>query len=184
MRRFLPLIIPLAAVVVSCAASVECLAQSAPVSDSPQNRVVLIKLSQPVYPPLARVAGVMGDVELTLEVRRDGSVQSVEVIRGSSLLREAAVASARQSTFECRNCSEDATSSRIVYTFQLTGPEACCVPANDNSKIQQPDQPTLGVTPDEIHVRTVLEQVCICDPVAVTKVRSLKCLYIWRCAFR
>ena len=126
MRRFLPLIIPLAAVVVSCAASVECLAQSAPVSDSPQNRVVLIKLSQPVYPPLARVAGVMGDVELTLEVRRDGSVQSVEVIRGSSLLREAAVASARQSTFECRNCSEDATSSRIVYTFQLTGPEASC----------------------------------------------------------
>jgi outer membrane biosynthesis protein TonB len=44
--------------------------------------VVLTKLANPLYPPLARQTGITGDVELMLEIRNDGSIQSVDVVKG------------------------------------------------------------------------------------------------------
>lgn len=44
-----------------------------------------------VYPPLARAAGVAGDVELRIDVRQDGSVQSADVWSGHTLLRQVAL---------------------------------------------------------------------------------------------
>jgi len=59
-------------------------------SSSPEQSVVLTKLVQPVYPPVAKQTRVTGDVELTLEVRADGSLESAIVVSGHPLLKQAA----------------------------------------------------------------------------------------------
>ena len=69
-----------------CAAD-ESSAQVKTSSDAPEQQVVLSKLSSPVYPPLARVARISGDVNLALRIRRDGSIESAEVVSGHPLLQ-------------------------------------------------------------------------------------------------
>ena len=44
--------------------------------DSAKGEAVLVELAAPIYPPLARVTWISGDVELILEIRQDGSVAS------------------------------------------------------------------------------------------------------------
>ncbi len=157
--------------------------QSAVGPETPQNGVVLTKLSQPVYPPLARQTRITGDVDLWLKVRPDGSVESATVVSGHPLLKQAALDSAQNSQFECRKCDEEAMSLRLVYTFQLVGPESCCTATEDSSKNIQPGQQIPRVIQSQNHVTVVDQPVCFCDPAAdVRKVRALKCLYLWRCA--
>jgi hypothetical protein len=48
-------------------------AQSTVSAGTQQTGVVLVKLSPPVYPPLARQARIMGDVEIQLSIRKDGA---------------------------------------------------------------------------------------------------------------
>jgi len=82
------------------------LAHASAQSDAAQNEVVLAKLSRPVYPLLARRTWVRGDVNLLLQIRRDGSVESAVIVSGHHLLQQAALESAQQSQFECRGCTE------------------------------------------------------------------------------
>jgi TonB family protein len=171
------------AIVVS-GSTVKSLAQSSSSANPPQDAAVLTKLTQPIYPPIARQARIAGDVELTIEVRKDGTVQSAVVVRGHPLLKQAALDSAQQSQFECLNCSEAAISVRLVYTFQLAGSESCCRAAETGAKNDQPDRAFPRVIQSEKHVTVIDRPACICDPAAeVRKVRSLKCLYLWRCGF-
>jgi len=161
------------------------LARSGASTKAPQGEVVLSRLAKPFYPPLARQARITGDVELMLEVRRDGSIKSVNVVSGHPLLKQAALDSAQQSQFDCNKCSEAGTSVRLVFTFQLTGTETCCTATDSSAKNDQPDQPTPRVIQSENHVTVVDRPACICDPPAdIRKVRSLKCLYLWKCASR
>lgn len=53
----------------------------------------------PLYPELAKRMGVSGVVKLELTVGPEGHVQEVKVISGHPLLREAAVASAKNWVF-------------------------------------------------------------------------------------
>jgi TonB family protein len=171
------------AIVVS-GSNIESLAQSSSGANPPQGDVVLIKLTQPIYPPLARQVRITGDVELTIEVRKDGTVQSAVVVSGHPLLKQAALDSAQQSQFECRNCSDAAVPVQLVYTFQLAGSESCCTSAETGAKNDQLDQMFPRVIQSEKHVTVIDRPACICDPAAaVRKVRSLKCLYLWRCGF-
>jgi Gram-negative bacterial TonB protein C-terminal len=75
---------------------------------------ILVKLFPPVYPALAKAARVVGDVELMLEVRRDGDLQFVKIVSGHPLLKQAALDSASRSQVECQRCEEPVTSYRIV----------------------------------------------------------------------
>jgi TonB family protein len=171
------------AIVVS-GSNFDSLAQTSSSANPPQGDVVLIKLTQPIYPPLARQARIAGDVELTIEVRKDGTVQSAVVVSGHPLLKQAALDGAQQSEFECRNCSESAVPVQLVYTFQLAGSESCCTAAEISAKNNQPDQVFPRVIQSDKRVTVIDRPVCICDPPAeVRKVRSLKCLYLWRCGF-
>jgi TonB family protein len=106
-------------------AAVESLAQLAARSDSEERGVTLARLSPPIYPPLAKQARIIGDVDLELSVRQDGSLESEAVVSGHPLLTQAALDSVQHSQFECRSCSEAVTSERIVYTFQLDSTEYC-----------------------------------------------------------
>ena len=168
-----------------CRAVVQPMTQTAVGPETSQNGVVLTKLSQPIYPPLARQTRIVGDVVLILGIRRDGSVESATVVSGHPLLTEAALRSAQQSLFECRKCDDAATSYRLLYTFQLVGPTTCCTGTEGSANNNQPDQVIPRVIQSQSHVTVVDQPVCICDPAAdVVKVRSLKCLYLWKCGFR
>jgi TonB family protein len=143
---------------------IKSLAQSSSSANPPQDVVVLTKLTQPVYPPLARQVHITGDVELTVEVRKDGTVQSAVVVSGHPLLQQAALDSAQRSQFECRNCNEVTVPVQLVYSFQLAGPESCCKATEIGAKNDQPDQVFPRVIQSQKHVTLLDRPACICDP--------------------
>jgi TonB family protein len=162
-----------------------CATQGLSGTDSPQNGVVLTKLVQPIYPPVARAARITGDVDLVLTVRPDGAVDSVVAASGHPLLKESAVTSARQSQFECRGCTEQLNKYRLLYTFNVEG-ECECAP-RETPSIKKEPQHAYPQFPDAQHRVTVVAQVlCTCDPKTTTKIRirSVKCLYLWRCGLK
>ncbi len=55
----------------------------------------LLVRNNPVYPPVARAAGLSGQVELQFTVGADGSVSNVKVVKGNSVLAQAAVAAVK-----------------------------------------------------------------------------------------
>jgi TonB family protein len=175
----------LTAVVVFSCVVVGTLAQSA-TGPSSQDGVFLIKLSRPIYPRLALIAHISGDVEVAVGVRRDGSVESASVISGPQLLRQAALESAQQSQFDCRNCRDAVTTYQLVYTFQL-GPTIYCDDAAGSSSSEPSEQGYPRVIQSQDHVTLVDRPIGTCDPVEVmvrTKVHSVKCLYLWKCGVR
>lgn len=92
-------------------------AQASAAPDTPQPRIALLTLYLPVYPPLARQARILGDVKIEVHVRKNGSVDSAEVLSGHSMLKQAALDSAQKSTFECEGCEEAVTPFTLTYTF-------------------------------------------------------------------
>jgi len=153
-------------------------AQSAQTSEAPQTGVVLTKLSDPVYPPVANAAHITGDVDLELIIGRDGRIESAVVVSGHPMLKQAALDSAQRSQFECRSCGEAVNAYTLKYKFQITSrgyPKDCYDP---NEK-----QPSAEVDLSRHQVTVSAWVRGICDP-AVLKVRSAKCLYLWRCGTR
>jgi hypothetical protein len=134
----------------------------------------MVTLSQPVYPSLARQAAIIGEVALVLRIRKDGTVESAVAESGPPLLRQAALNSAQQSRYDCQNCSETLNSYRLVYAFLLIDEENCCNSVDDPR-----------ITQSQNRITITNRHFCFCDPAATLgKVRSLKCLYLWRCSSR
>jgi TonB family protein len=182
MSRSFILLCALAATIVMSVAAVDSLAQVAARSNSEEQGVTLARLSPPIYPPLAKQARIIGDVDLELSVRQDGSLESVAVVTGHPLLTQAALDSVRHSQFECRSCGEAVTSERIVYTFQLDSTEYCSqTPVTSNTDQGKKSYPQ--VIQSINHVTVMDEPIGTCDSeiFSVKKVRSAKCLYLWRC---
>jgi TonB family protein len=171
----------LVATVVCFAGAVEyASSQSAQTSEAPQTGVVLTKLSDPVYPPVANAAHITGDVDLKLIIGRDGRIESAVVVSGHPMLKQAALDSAQRSQFECRSCGEAVTAYTLKYKFQITSrgyPKDCYDP---NEK-----QPSAEVDLSRHQVTVSAWVRGICDPAGrILKVRSAKCLYLWRCGRR
>jgi TonB family protein len=171
-----------AAVVGCCLAVVESAgAQRAIDGTTRETGVFLTKLSPPVYPPLARQARIMGDVKIAIGIRQDGSIASAEMFSGHVMLQQAALESARKSTFECRSCRDPVTSYLLAYTFEISG--GCHF--GPNCEPLEPHAPQ--VTQSEDKITLTVEALCICDPVATivrVRVRAAKCLYLWKCGLR
>jgi len=157
-----------------------CSAQSPTVRGNQENAAVLTTLSRPVYPPIASTAHIKGDIELLLNIRRDGSVESAVVISGPPLLQQSALTSARQSKFECLKCTEELTPYHLLYTFQLVLPtDACTAPDACNKPVSVEHAPEVTQSENHITLTSWPSPVCICD--YLKKVRSAKCLYLWKC---
>jgi len=156
-------------------------AQSAGATEERQPEAVLTKLHDPIYPPLARTARISGDVKLTLSIKRNGTVESVNLVGGHPMLQQAAIVSAEQSQFECEGCSES-TFYSMVYTFQL-GPTIYCETTGGASKDIQPEASFPRVTQTRNYVILFDRPVGTCDVATDLHrgVRSAKCLYLWRC---
>ena len=117
-------------------------------SEALQEGIVLAKLSPPIYPPLARTARIIGDVQIELSIRRDGSIESTKVVSGHPLLKYAALDSAQKSIFDCHNCRADGNTYALTYSFRFRDDKFPC------GKVE---------IDKEWHVR------------------SLNCLYLWKC---
>jgi TonB family protein len=100
-------------------------AQQSPSRPTPETTIEVVKLSPPIYPPLAAQARITGDVVVHLLIRQDGSVASLEALTGHPILRVAALESAQKSEFECHACSSSGASYSLTYTFDLY-PDAGC----------------------------------------------------------
>jgi len=146
-----------------------------------QKGASLSKLYDPHYPPLARQARITGDVVLSLHVRQDGSIESAEVVSGHPMLKDAAPNSAKNSEFQCHGCGDAITDYSMTYTFGLTNDDKCCKEAPNST--QQESRLKAGIFQVGNHITVLAEPTCICDPSAeIKKVRSAKCLYLWRCS--
>jgi TonB family protein len=143
-------------------------------ADSSGGDVVIVSLFSPDYPKLARSAGVTGDVELKLEIRSDGSVASAIVVNGHPLLKEAALSSALRSRFECRACDNQVIQYLLTYSFQLVAsPDWPC-----------PEAAAQRVSQTQNHVIVTAEPVAMHINFANVRVRSAKCIYLWKCDSR
>jgi TonB family protein len=147
--------------------------------ETPQTGVGLLKLSPPIYPPLARQARITGDVRIQLLIRRDGSVESADVVSGHPMLKQAALESAQRSIFECRNGEKDATPYLLAYTFALRDDDNPCGEEIDNEwhvrsfkciylwkckvlrTFRLRPQPVLKVTQSENHVTVLAPSACV-----------------------
>jgi hypothetical protein len=152
-------------------------------SDEARSEVVLAKLSRPVYPLLARRTWVTGDVNLLMRIRQDGSVESAVIVSGPLLLRQASVESARQSKFECQGCNEAVTPYSLLYTFELFRTDCHVTTGSPSSNAQQDEKPRAQASQSQNHV-TVVDEGGFCEGVFAHRVRSAKCLYLWRCGWR
>lgn len=153
-----------------------------PRADAKEPGAVVAKAPTLTYPAIARMAHITGDVALVVNVRSDGSVESVVVTGGPALLRQAAVDNARASQFDCQGCEQPLTEYSLVYTFQLADPDGCpdTEPAAGNS--HKKAYPQVIRSPG--HATIVDQTIMLCDPVAeISKVRSIKCLFLWKCAY-
>lgn len=151
---------------------VELPAQTARDATAGQGEVFLTKLPAMQYPPLARQAGIHGNVELRVQIRPDGSVDSVQFESGHPMLTPAATQSAQQAQFECRGCADSIKSYSLEYTFQFSeNRNVCCEPRRESV-----------VSQSEHHVTVVTDPFCFCDEAVVMhRARSAKCLYLWKC---
>lgn len=140
-----------------------------------QTSIVITKLAQPSYPPLAVQAGIHGDVQISVGVRRDGSVEWANVVNGHPILVRPALQSAQNSEYDCRRCTEAVTSYSLTYTFTLKvpssgPPQGISVTQTGNHITVIDESPTVTVTDS--------------DPPSTFRRRSAKCLYLWKCGLR
>ena len=149
---------------------------------SSQGQAVLVALSKPTFSPKARIANVEGTVISSVTVRPDGTTEAT-FVSGLPLLKQAALDSAGQSRFECRQCSAP-RSYTLVYNFKRTSNGNCCdgYGAPVQVEEQAPSRDERGQPQTVITVST--ERICLCDPGPTFKVRSVKCFYLWKCSTR
>ena len=155
-----------------------------PASDVSKGNVVLVSLFKPVYPSLARQADISGEVNVSVNVNQDGTTTAT-IESGHAMLRQAAIDSAKQSHFECRNCAAPLSYS-LVYTFELTRKGDCCNAFSSPTEVTEEPETINNEGRPQTGVTVASRHICLCDPPATMtkRVRSIKCLYLWKCSVK
>src|ERR1700734_2771862 len=149
--------------------------------DAGKGNAILVNLSPPIYPPPAHQANIYGEVAVAVTVHPDGTTE-VALESGHAMLKQAALESAKQSRFECRGC-DSAVAYRLVYSFRLAHGSDCCSAFSVPAQVTRAPQPSGKNEQRETHITITAEEMCLCDPSAqLTRRRSLKCLYLWKCS--
>jgi TonB family protein len=119
---------------------------------------------EPVYPQMAQIAHIQGEVWIEVELDPQGTMVSLLPLSGHPILIRAAVESLRKSKFMCENCGEESGIFSVVIRFKMDDPpkaaSAPCPVADE--------RPPAGM-------RALSSS---------GKSRSARCLYLWRCAAR
>ena len=165
------------ALFIVCVLSCAALAKSSSTENTPQSGPGIAKLPPPFYPPTALVAHVSGDVELDLVIGRDGSLHSAVVASGPPMLRQAALEAVQKTQFDCLGCVENSTRLRMTYRFGLGETVYCSNPDSSYPRVAQSNN-TITMTDRPIGT---------CDlagTIERVRVRSAKCLFLWKCGWR
>jgi TonB family protein len=155
-----------------------------PATGAPKGNAVLVSLFKPEYPLLAREAVISGQVSVAVTVHQDGTVTAA-IESGHAMLMRAALDSAKQSSFECRACTAPVSYS-LVYTFELAREGDCCNAFSSPTEVTEgPDSISHEGRP-QTRITVMARHICLCDPPATMtkRVRSLKCLYLWKCSVK
>jgi hypothetical protein len=127
----------------------------------------------PEYPRVAQIAHIEGKVTLKLALQA-GEVVGIQEQAGHPMLVPAAIQSLKMSRLGCMDCSNEAQTFTVVFDFQVASHDC-----ND------PEVPTRATLDSPTHVTITSQAVCTYDPIATyRKIRSIHCLYLWRCATR
>lgn len=179
--------------VTMCTVSILAFPQSAQVATGKEDsapHIIFRRFSYPVYPPLARMSNIVGDVVLKVSVRTNNSVESLTAVSGDPMLIQAALESAKQSQFECQGCGSSTYSQSFTYSFRVSPEKAdpCCCTSRPGVPVTQP---TTQVARFESHIMITGPPLCVCPDKcseawaeAHSRFRSAKCLYLWRCGRR
>ena len=170
--HFLSLILQFTAVGCFFALANPAKARDQPCSISQEGDVRLTKLSLPIYPQLAGQARIAGDVKIQVQIRRDGSVASADVVNGHPMLKPAALASAQNSAFECRGCTGEITSYPLTYTFGFNNDSNCSLKRSRSAKCLYlwscggwrtvyNDMPSPSVTQSQDHITILTGTACV-----------------------
>ena len=129
---------------------------------------------EPVYPQMARVANIWGAVTIEFTIGPDGTM-AVQTTVGHPILVPAAMASVKLSKLTCGNCEQNAARFSVVFEFKIAKSE--CGNSSGSPR---------AVLEDTNHVTITTDQFCFVDPgpELTKKVRSIRCLYLWKCAVR
>jgi protein TonB len=92
-----------------------------PVGGRVQN-AKLIRQPQPIYPQIAKSARISGTVELSAIIGEDGKIQSLQVVSGHPLLRQAALDAVKQWVYQPTLLNEQPVkvSTTIDVIFSLS----------------------------------------------------------------
>jgi protein TonB len=84
---------------------------------------LLIKKTQPNYPPLARQARIQGTVVLQAEISKDGSIQNLRLISGHPMLAPAAIEAVKQWKYKpyLLNGEPVEVETQVQVNFTLSG---------------------------------------------------------------
>jgi hypothetical protein len=135
----------------------------------------------PIYPPLAIQANITGRVEAEFTIAQDGSVTTFRILSGPPLLLQSVTDSYSKSRFTCEGCQRAEYTYRVTYDFVLPPDrfaKACAYIAKTG---KEPDMPCSAQDkPDHVTVRPK-HAVCVAADPAAPRVRSARCLWLWKC---
>jgi hypothetical protein len=146
-------------------------------------KAALVVFSNPAYPKAAQLAHIWGEVWVEVTVHPDGKSEAVAPY-GHQMLKEAALQSANASKFTCAGCA-DSAKYLIAYSFVQVDGTDCCNASAAPVKVTIEDETTNAQGNPQTRVVIAAESNCLCDPTESAiqvKVRSAKCLYLWRCS--
>ena len=69
-----------------------------------KQQVTVLKYVVPLYPPIARTARIQGEVVMSFDVLKDGTVSEVNVVSGPKMLAQVSIDTIKQWKFQCLSC--------------------------------------------------------------------------------
>ncbi len=153
-------------------------AQNPAPPDESKPKVVMTKLSPPVYPLAAWESRIMGRVKIRLVIQRDGGIVSSEIASGHPLLSLAALDSARGSQVQCSGCADESLQYVLTFSFELQSELGC--------PTEPPRTPAVTISGDTVRIAAAPKCIVVTnyDPPSTFVKRSAKCLYLWKCGRR
>lgn len=82
-------------------------------------RPTLIRRIEPVYPQMAKIAHIQGDVYLNALVEKDGSVHDLKVIMGHPMLAQSALDAVKQWRYRPAMCGESPITAETDITLRF-----------------------------------------------------------------
>lgn len=85
-----------------------------------QHKISVQTYEVPIYPPIANVAHISGDVRLALNVAADGTITNVKVVSGPLMLVQSAKDAIIKWRFHCDDCNYGASfTHEFVLGYRL-----------------------------------------------------------------